>query len=282
MQQTYPFQPRNPEETAREVESQVHVFGDGVICDTDTRGYAEPGNRPPAELVVDASEGFIPLWASGVTLRWRFQALSMSFFEDSEAAKTAIKELLGESLLAWGDAAPVKFAQRDDAWDFEIVVREADRCTPNGCVLASAFFPDAGRHELRIYPRMFTQSRKEQVDTITHELGHTFGLRHFFATISETAWPVEVFGTHRPFTIMNYGSQSELTDDDKADLKRLYQTAWSGELTEINRTPVRFVKPFHTVGVPPENLVAVGRALVASGSGEAGSVVLSTYQGDNT
>jgi hypothetical protein len=127
---------------------------------------------------------------------------------------------------------------------------------------------------------MFTQSPKEQVDTLIHEIGHTFGLRHFFATVSETAWPAVVFGTHRPFSIMNYGNQSELTDDDKADLKRLYQGVWSGELTEINRTPVRFMKPFHTIGVPPDNLVAVGPTVVTSGSGKTGPVVVSTYQGD--
>jgi hypothetical protein len=276
MPQTYPFQPRKTEDAARDVEPQIHVYGDNVICDTDSRGYAEPGNRSLAEIVVDTSEGFIPLWAEGVTLRWRFQEHSMRYFEDPEAAKTATKELLGEALLAWGDAAPIKLSQRDDAWDFEIVVRDADRCSPNGCVLASAFFPDAGRHELRIYPRMFTQTPKEQVDTLIHEIGHTFGLRHFFANISETAWPSEVFGTHRPFTIMNYGSQSELADDDKVDLKRLYQTAWSGQLTEINRTPIRLMKPFHTTGVPSGNLVAVGQTLVTSGPGQPESAVLAT------
>ena len=83
----------------------------------------------------------------------------------------------------------------------------------NGYVLASAFFPDAGRHELVIYPKMFSQSRREQVDTLIHEVGHIFGLRHFFANIRETAWPSQVFGTHKPFSIMNYGHQSELTDD---------------------------------------------------------------------
>jgi len=256
---TNPFRPRKAEEAVREAEPQVHVFGRGVICDTDTRGRATPGNRSPLEIVVDASEGFIPLWAKDMTLRWRFQERSMSVFEDPEAAKTATKELLGEALLAWGDAAPVKFALHDDAWDFEIVMREADRCNINGCVLASAFFPDAGRHELVIYPKIFTQSRKEQVDTLIHEIGHTLGLRHFFANVSETAWPSQVFGTHKPFSIMNYGNQSELTDDDKADLKRLYQTAWSGELTKINGTPIQFVKPFHTIGGPPENMVAVGQ-----------------------
>lgn len=183
----------------------------------------------------------------------------MSVFQDTGAAKTAIEELLGKALLAWGDAVPVQLAKRDDAWDFEIVVREADRCSINGCVLASAFFPDAGRHEFVIYPKMFTQSEKEQVDTFIHELGHTFGLRHFFANVSETAWPSEVFGEHQPFSIMNYGGQSELTDDDKSDLKRLYQAAWSGKLTKINGTPIQHVKPFHTIGGPPENLVAVGQ-----------------------
>jgi hypothetical protein len=256
---TKPFQARKADEAARKAEPQIHVFGRGVICDTDTRGHAVPGNRSPFELVVDASEGFIPLWAKDMTLRWRFQEHSMSFFEDPAAAKTAIEELLGKALLAWGDAVPVKFAKREDAWDFEIVMREADRCNINGCVLASAFFPDPGRHELVIYPKMFTQSAKEQVDTLIHEIGHVFGLRHFFANVSETAWPSEVFGEHKPFTIMNYGNQSELTADEKADLKRLYQSAWSGELTQINGTPIQLVKPFHTIGGAPENLVAVGQ-----------------------
>jgi hypothetical protein len=47
---------------------------------------------------------------------------------------------------------------------------------------------------------------------------------------------------------MNYGNLSKLTADDKADLTKLYQLAWSNQLTEINGTPIRFVKPFHTVG----------------------------------
>lgn len=258
MEETYPLQLRDPEEAALEKEPHVHVFGDGVICETDTRGYPEPGNRGPASLVVDASEGFIPLWDPGVILRWRFQEHSMAVFVNPEAAKAAIRALFGRALLSWGDAAPVRFAEQDDVWDFEIVMREADQCNPTGCVLASAFFPDAGRHELKIYPRMFTQSPKEQVDTLIHEIGHVFGLRHFFANISETAWPSEVFGEHRPFTIMNYGAQSELTDDDKADLRRLYETAWTGELVAINRTPIRFMRPFHTSGVPGGTLATAG------------------------
>lgn len=69
-------------------------------------------------------------------------------------------------------------AQRDDRWDFEIVVGHANDCDRNGCVLASAFIPDAGRHELTIFPKMFDQAREEQVETLIHEIGHVFGLRH--------------------------------------------------------------------------------------------------------
>ena len=237
----------------------VHVFGNGFRCDTETRGHATPQGRSPITIVVDASEGFIPLWVKDTTLRWRFRESSMRYFRRPAAAKTEIRKLLGEALLAWGDAVPVKFAERTDVSDFEIVMRRNDDCDANGCVLASAFFPDSGRHQLVLCPRRFTQVRQEQVETLIHEIGHVFGLRHFFANVSETAWPSQIFGTHKPFSIMNYGGQSVLTAEDKADLKRLYQLVWAGELTQINGTPIKLVKAFHTIGAPPENLIAVSQ-----------------------
>jgi hypothetical protein len=233
---------------------------DGVLCDTDSRGHPTPGDLNPLDIVVDASEGFIPLWDQGVTLRWRFQQRSLQIFQDPEAAATEIRQLFGEALLAWGDAAPVKFTNRHDRWDFEIIVRGVDNCSPNGCVLASAFFPDAGRHELRIYPRMFTQDREEQVETMVHEIGHVFGLRHFFADVREQAWPSQIFGEHRPFSIMNYGELSELTEVDRRDLSALYQRAWSGELQDINGTPIRLVRPFSSLGPGPSGAFALARA----------------------
>lgn len=239
-----PFQFRPASEADRRREPLEHVYGSDVICVTDKRGHATPRGRSPLEIVLDATNGFVPLWDKGVTLRWRFQERSLADFRDPEAAKSEIRILLGEALLAWGDAAPVKFAERRDLWDFEIAVRNADNCNPRGCVLASAFFPDAGQHTLTIYPKMFTQPRKEQVDTLIHEIGHIFGLRHFFAQVSETAWPSEVFGTHKPFSIMNYGKDSELTDDDRNDLRRLYAAVWGGELTQVNETNIRLFRPF--------------------------------------
>ena len=92
---------------------------------------------------------------------------------------------------------------------------------------------------------MFEQSRKEQIDTMTHELGHVFGLRHFFAQERENAWPSEIYGEHDAFSIMNYGALSELTSNDREDLRTLYARAWSGDLLSINGTPIQLVRPFH-------------------------------------
>ena len=252
-----PFQLARGDEMEAYQESGDHILKDGIRCDTERKGSEFPRGRTPLEIVLDASEGFVPLWSRDCTLRWRFRERSLRVFRRPQAAKAAIEQLLGEAILAWGIAAPIKFTQSDSAWDFEIVMRPGDDCSPTGCVLASAFFPDAGRHELVIYPKMFTQARNEQIETLVHEIGHIFGLRHFFAMISETAWPAEVFGEHNPFSIMNYGAASVLTDADRRDLAGLYQLAWSGQLTHINRTPIRFVRPFHESGTKAEAFVAV-------------------------
>ncbi len=253
-----PFRLRDPGEASRAVEPRLHVYGPGAVCDTEARGHAAPRDLSLLELVVNATQGFVPLWAEHTTLRWRFQKRSLDSFAEPAAAAEALTRLLGQAVLRWGAAAPVRFTRDEDAWDFEIAVRDVDRCSPAGCVLASAFFPDAGRHEVVIYPRLFGQTEEEQVETLIHELGHVFGLRHFFALVRESAWPAEVFGRHEPFTIMNYGSQSRLTDADLADLTLLYQEAWSGRLTAVNGTRIRLVRPFNASGANPEDLVAVG------------------------
>ena len=240
-----PFQKRKIESPFDPAKNDMHTYGKEVICLTDHKGFAMPKNMTPYEIVLDASEGFIPLWKENVTLRWRFNRSSLLYFQNPDAAKNAIRDLLSEAILLWGDAAPVRFKERDDAWDFEIAVRNADNCNAFGCTLASAFFPDSGRHELVLYPKMFTQDKKEQIDTFLHELGHVFGLRHFFADIKESEWPSEIYGKHKPFSIMNYGNKSKLTKHDKSDLRNLYKKVWSGDLKSINGTPIVQVKPYH-------------------------------------
>lgn len=252
---TTPFILAKPKD---EESPHVHVHR-GFRCDTDTRGHETPGGKSLEKLVVDASEGFIPLWDKGVTLRWRFAPGTLDHFQDPAAAERAIETLFARAVLAWDYAVPVKFAKRSDAWDFQIVVRKNDDCDPTGCVLASAFFPDAGRHQVDIYPKMFEQSDREQVETLAHELGHIFGLRHFFALLAEQAFPAEIFGVHSRFSIMNYGEDSFLTEDDKSDLAKLYAAAWSGKLTEINGAPIRLVRPFHE-GAAPSGALALAAA----------------------
>jgi len=171
----------------------------------------------------------------------------MALFRRPEAAKNHIRALLAESILLWGDATPIRFTEVRDGWDFELVVRSREKCSPVGCTLASAFFPDTGRHELNIYPTLFNQDRQEQIETLAHEIGHVFGLRHFFADIRETRWRSEIFGDHSPFSIMNYGVDSRMTNSDRQDLKTLYSQVWAGTLTKINGTPIRLVRPFSSL-----------------------------------
>lgn len=229
----------------------VHVYGPGqAVCETDQRGHSTPRGRSPLEIAVDASNGFIPLWSADVTLRWQLSPRSMALFVDPEAARTYLRSLLGNALLLWGTWLPVRFTEVADRWDFEIAVSPQKNCSPNGCVLARAFFPDAGRHDLLIYPSMFEQPFQEQVETLAHEVGHIFGLRHFFANITEKQWASEIFGEHEPFSIMNYGPQSVMTDNDREDLQRLYRGAWSGEIADINGTPVKLVQPFSVADTP--------------------------------
>lgn len=220
-------------------EDTVHLFR-GHVCDTEHRGHV----KTAVELVVDATDGFIPVWQQNSTLRWRFQRRSLLRYRHPERVKDAVRSLFFDAVMAWGDAAPIRFREDDEAWDFEIAVRDADHCNLMGCTLASAFFPDEGQHELVIYPMMFGQPRAEQVETLAHEIGHVFGLRHFFALEKERAWGAELFGAHEKVSIMNYGPDSTLSDLDRADLKRFYAMIWAGELKQINLTPIRQMKPF--------------------------------------
>lgn len=232
------------EEIIQATEELVHVVAPGIICRTEARAERRSRER----IVLDATDGFIPLWAKDQVLHWRFHEASLRRFRDPQALKTTVRSLFAEAVMAWGLAVvPIRFVERSDNPDFEIVVEVHEDCTPQGCVLASAFFPDTGRHTLRLYPTMFDQPQQEQVETMAHELGHVFGLRHFFAPELETAWPAVIFGDHEPFSIMNYGAESTLTDTDRQDLTTLYQAVWQGQLTAVNGTPIQLVKPYHTL-----------------------------------
>jgi hypothetical protein len=47
----------------------VHQLKKGIICATERRAQ----RRSPFQIVVDATEGFIPLWDENLVLRWKFK-----------------------------------------------------------------------------------------------------------------------------------------------------------------------------------------------------------------
>jgi hypothetical protein len=240
-----PNQAPNPFTPAK---ADLHRYGKDKLklCCTEKRGYKTPNNSKPAKLVIDKSEGFIPLWEQNKTLHYRFNEKSMKYFQSPSKAKAAILTLFGEAVLAWGNSCPISFKENSDTYDFEIYMnRTDDGDDESGYVLASAFFPASGRDRLTIYPAMFEQEYKEQIETLIHEIGHIFGLRHFFAIEQEEDWPSEIYGEHSKFSIMNYGADSTLTKNDKNDLKRLYSEVWSKKLQKINGTPIVLIKPYH-------------------------------------
>lgn len=51
---------------------------------------------------------------------------------------------------------------------------------------------------------------------------------------------------------MNYGSLSGLADDDRNDLQLLYELTWSGQLADVNGTPIHLMVPYHASGTVVE------------------------------
>ena len=77
----------------------------------DTRTDYRPRRRSPLELVVDATEGFVPLWEENFVLQWRFNAASLAEFQNEQAVKETVRQLLSAAIAAWGDSAPIRFTE---------------------------------------------------------------------------------------------------------------------------------------------------------------------------
>jgi hypothetical protein len=232
-----------------ETESQVHMIRPGFSCKTECRARSRA--EIESSLVIGATDGSINLWKENQILYWRFDEVSLRPFENSTKLKEIAQQTLFDAIGAWGDSSPVRFKENTDVYDFQVSIMTADLQQGNGLVAASSFFPGDGRKsKLRLYPTFFRSgdlTDKERLETLIHELGHIFGLRHFFSAENDPLFSGGVFGANNKLTIMSYGANSELTSDDRKDLKNLYKAAWTGTLTNVNRTPVRLVDSPHIV-----------------------------------
>ena len=153
--------------------------------------------------------------------------------------------LLRLALERWGSAVPIEFRESEDSWDFEVIFSSSDSLTYDDRLKnAEGFFPSEMQKHLTFYPEFFRQAAADQERKMLHELGHIFGLRHYFAAEKETNLPSHVFGENTRFSIMNYDENAQFSEADRRDLSLLYNLAWRGELTEIEQTPIRLISPF--------------------------------------
>lgn len=208
------------------------------ICVTEPR-VAAP--QDGLEALLDATGGVISLWERNTRLSWRFDG-SLTKFSNPDKIKGIVRGLLAEGIGLWQDAAPVQFAEDENRFDFEVAL-PLDAHPDGDNVLAEAFFPGAGARKMILYPSMFRQVKSEQIETLAHEFGHIFGLRHFFAQENEAKFPSVVFGTHVHFTIMNYDNNSYMTQADRDDLKILYESARAKTITAVGGIPIELVRP---------------------------------------
>lgn len=184
-------------------------------------------------LVVDTGNNKIPLWAPNQTLTWKYSY-------DSSDDKSRIEEFeaaLKRAIAGWGSSAPVKLEgpkSVNDHTDFVVILYDEVNEIENGrFVLGQAFFPNTKTKRFHIWATP-EELKDELVVTIEHELGHVFGLRHYFGISEEVAPGVvgEVaYYKHDPNderSIMNYGEAgSSITSKDKSDLKSLYNLVWT-------------------------------------------------------
>jgi len=236
--------------------------GDAHICVTEK---AESFNK----LVLNVEAGrrkFVKLWAQGVTLRWRYAAGSVTTGAVSPAAfESAFKTAYSK----WING-PVKIeGPVTGDYDFEVKLDEKDYPVFNddgslrGYVLASAFFPSSPQDErvFHVYPR----SVSSLVSTLEHEIGHVFGLRHYFG-LSEGGVAYFRHDSLNPQSIMNYGANSVLTAKDISDLRDLYQQVWSRTLTYVKDVETRVKVPIQLTNW---NMLAGALATPAPASGLA-------------
>lgn len=64
---------------------------------------------------------------------------------------------------------------------------------------------------------------------------------------------------HKKFSIMHYGPESVMTDDNRDDLAALCSAVWNSDLADINGPPIRLFEPYsaHHITPAPELIAAL-------------------------
>ena len=134
---------KSTKRTNKKADSPEHIYGKNVRCATDSKGYERHRDMSPTEIRVHESDGFIPLWAEDVTLRYRFNEWSFEkkYGDKADEQKAVVQKLFDDGLSLWGDAVPIKFTYNTEASDFEIFIVQEPDCDSSGCVLPQRFSP---------------------------------------------------------------------------------------------------------------------------------------------
>jgi hypothetical protein len=204
-------------------------------------------NAASVEAVFDDGQGHIPLWASGQTLTWKYTNDSVFTGITQQKFESDLKA----ALAAW-EWTPVKFiGPKDASATVDFTVHIFGHMNPQkdqegnilGHVLAMTFMPNEPEKVFNVWQPPSGAGTLQA--TIEHEVGHIFGLRHWFALEKEGSIVYFRHDPENPQSIMNYGRDSVLTEKDRTDLKDFYTSVWTGEIKSLK--DVESGEPMHVV-----------------------------------
>ena len=248
-----------------------------IRCQTDQVGRGQVAKAGNDSLVVDNTDGFVPLWQRGTVLRYKIDIESFqSLYANANETIANVERSFDEAFRSWRFEG-IDMQRNQQSFDFIIHAADTNGDALNGYVLASAFFPSSNLNHFQIHPEAFTMGNG-LVQTLQHEIGHVFGLRHWFYWRES---PAKLFGDQSEKTIMNYGANSVLTDQDRADLQRMYNAVWSGEPNIFgDNTPVVLFDPYSTTTALMRSMYrsAQGKPISAFGTTDKQNEFLATLR----
>ena len=217
------------------------------ICKTQDGFMPTFGNSPETntepvdsdlERIMVGNFTLIPRWDTRTTTPCVLEYyLQTNTFEDSANAELT-RTLLQQAASLWNSVkCGVTFAAASDPQKahFDVIYDKRG----NDGATAMAFFPNAV-DKVYIYPPAFNDpaTKKQLVNSITHELGHVLGLRHEHALEEGGAF---LIGEMNQNSIMGYNrSTRSLQQSDREGLKTFYKFDKGIKIEEV---PIVDFKP---------------------------------------